>query len=180
MNQQIQTSLSAYAATEQFPSYPLSGLLPEGALLVFNPTLATLSCLDYDQEQQTPRLLAEQQFTPMEVCLLRPLLAAYPDYCAYEVLHASFYGPPDSPLLDLTNPAVARSRKQLEAMRQQGTWQDEMRPLRNLLSRIRLKLHLLSIDVKSILETGCLLMPLRSRQQAVSPQNGRTGDSDGR
>jgi len=40
-----------------------------------------------------------------------------------------------------------------------------MRPLRNILSRTRLKLHELSIDVKSILETGCLLMPVRRNQQ---------------
>ena len=168
------SSLLVTPEAELFPSYLLPGLLPDGALLVFNPTLATLSCLGYDQEQQTPRLLAEQQFTPMEVCLLRPLLASYPDYCAYEVLHASFYGPPDSPLLDLTDPAVARSRKQLEAMRQQGTWQDEMRPLRNLLSRIRLKLHPLSIDVKSILDTGCLLMPLHRTPFVQSPERSQS------
>lgn len=157
MNTQVHTSVVSEASP--FPSYPLSGLLPEGALLVYNPTLGTLAYLDYDQEQKLPRLLGEQQFSPMEVCLLRPLLASYPDYCAYEVLHASFYGPADSPLLDLRDPAVAHSRKRLEAVRKQGRWQEEMRPLRNILSRTRLKLHELSIDVKSILDTGCLLIP---------------------
>jgi len=159
MNNPAHTLLAA-PDTEAFISYPLPGLLPAGAILVFNPTLGTLSCLMCDHEQDRPRLLGEQQFTPNEVCLLRPLLASYPDYCAYEVLHASFYHPPDSPLLDLTDPVVARSRTRLEKMRRQGMWHEEMRPLRNILSRTRLKLHALSIDVKSILETGCLLMPL--------------------
>ncbi len=164
MNQQTHASLTACAANEIFTYYPLPGLLPEGALVVFNPVLGTLACLRCDHEQDGPRLMAEQQFTPNEVCLLRPLLATYPDYCAYEVLHASFYGPPNALLLELTDPAVTRSRTRLEKMRQQGRWHDEMRPLRNILSRTRLKLHELSIDVKSILETGCLLMPLHRNQ----------------
>lgn len=175
MNQQTQISLTASAANERFPSYPLPGLLPEGALLVFNPALATLVCLHCDQD--TPRLLAEQQFSPNEACLLRPLLASYPDYCAYEVLHANFYAPPDQPLLDWRDPTVARSRKRLEAMRKQGRWDEDMRPLRNALSRVRLKLHALSIDVKSILDTGCLLMPLR-RNIAAAPVPKGASDHD--
>lgn len=165
MNPQAHTPVVSEASI--FPSYPLPGLLPEGALLVFNPTLATLVCLDYDHDQDAPRLLAEQQFSPNEACLLRPLLASYPDYCAYEVLHASFYSPPDSPLFDLRDPVVAHSRKRLEAMRKQGRWDEDMRPLRNALSRVRLKLHMLSIDVKSILDTGCLLMPLHRNVPAA-------------
>lgn len=159
------SSLLAIPKLELFPTYPLPGLLPDGALLVYNPTLATLVCLRCDQD--APRLLAEQQFSPNEACLLRPLLASYPDYCAYEVLHASFYSPPDSPLFDLRDPTVARSRKRLEAMRKQGRWDEDMRPLRNALSRVRLKLHTLSIDVKSILDTGCLLMPLHRNVPAA-------------
>ncbi|MGB8347674.1 MAG: hypothetical protein WCD86_22515 [Ktedonobacteraceae bacterium] len=81
------------------------------------------------------------------------------------MLHASFYRPPDSPVLELKDAVVARSRKRLEAMREQGMWQDEMRPVRNILSRTRLKLHELHLDVKSILETGCLLMPMRRNPQ---------------
>jgi hypothetical protein len=154
-----QASLLLTPKSDRFPSYPLPGLLPEGALLVYNPTLGTLVFLAYDHEQKLPRLLGEQQFTPGEAGLLRPLLACYPDYCAYEVLHASFYCPPDSPLLDLRDPVVMRSRKHLETRRKQGRLDEEMRPVRNVLSRVRLKLHELSIDVKSILDTGCLLMP---------------------
>lgn len=173
MNPQAHTPVISESCI--FSSYPLPGLLPESALLVFNPMLATLSCLDYDHEQARPRLVAEQQFTPNEACLLRPLLASYPDYCAYEVLHASFYGPPDSPLLDLTDPIVARSRKRLEAMRKQGRCDEEMRPVRNVLSRTRLKLQAFSIDVKSILDTGCLLMPLHRNVPVVqSPERSQS------
>ena len=159
--------------SEAYFTYSLPGLLPEGALLVFNPALGTLVYLDYDRDQHIPRLVAEQQFTPMEVCLLRPLLATYPDYCAYEVLHASFYRSSDSPPLDLRDPSVASSRKRLEAMRRQGQWHNEMRPVRNVLSRTRLKLHAFSLDVRSILETGCLLMPLRQRRQTELALNGK-------
>ncbi|MGB8347675.1 MAG: hypothetical protein WCD86_22520 [Ktedonobacteraceae bacterium] len=82
MNNIAHVSPVAFAVNEGFTYYPLPGLLPESTLLVFNPTLGTLVCLLCDHEQDGPRLLGEQQFTPNEVCLLRPLLASYPDYCA--------------------------------------------------------------------------------------------------
>jgi hypothetical protein len=39
-----------------------------------------------------------------------------------------------------------------------GTWDHEMRPLRNVLSRTRLKIKDFGMDILSILETGYILM----------------------
>ena len=163
MNEQVLASLAAPEPCEQIVHYVLSPLLPAGHTLAFNPALGTLALLIYEQEE--PRLVAEQQFTPSEVCVLRPLLVSYPHHCPYEVLHASFNSSPDEPVIDLTDKVVARSRKRLEMALDRGTWEEEMRPVRNVLSRTRLKLNQMHIDVKSILETGCILMPRRRGQK---------------
>ncbi|MGB8346637.1 MAG: hypothetical protein WCD86_17250 [Ktedonobacteraceae bacterium] len=163
MNEQVHASLAAPEPSERIVHYVLSPLLPAGHTLAFNPALGTLSLLIYEQDE--PRLVAEQQFTPSEVCVLRPLLVSYPHHCPYEVLHASFNSSPDTPVVDLTDKVVARSRKRLEMALDRGTWEDEMRPVRNVLSRTRLKLNQMHIDVKSILETGCILMPRRRGQK---------------
>jgi hypothetical protein len=52
---------------------------------------------------------------------------------------------------------VARARQRLQEALDYGTWDHEMRPVRNVLSRARLKLKSFGIDVLSILETGYML-----------------------
>jgi len=145
--------------------YVLEGLFPPGHTLAFNPTLETLSLLRSDGTDL--RLVAEQHFGSVEACVLRSLLDSYPHYCPYELLHASFASSASfvSPATDL---AVTRSRKRLQAALDDGTWEEEMRPVRNCLSRVRIKLRPLGIHVRSIFETGCLLMPKRQEQQETT------------
>jgi hypothetical protein len=89
-------------------------------------------------------------------------LDSYPYYCPYEVLFASFYNG------DVTEMIVARCRQRLQNSLEIGTWDQEMRPVRNVLSRTRLKLRTFGVNITSILETGCILrlmpaeMPARS------------------
>ncbi len=40
----------------------------------------------------------------------------------------------------------------------EGIWDQEMRPVRNVLSRTRLKMRTFGFDISSILETGYILM----------------------
>lgn len=139
--------------SEDFTYYSLPPLLPDGAVLALNPTLGTLSCLLFHNGE--PRLVAEQQFTDSELSLLRPLLDAYPHFCPYEVLHASFAS------WHATEQDITASRERLHSAQDTGAWQREMRPVRNVLSRTRGKLHAFDITIASILETGCVLMPVR-------------------
>jgi hypothetical protein len=81
-----------------------------------------------------------------------PLLEAYPYYCPYEVLLASFS------MGKLTDPNIARCKKRLEEAQEAGVWELEMRPVRNVLSRTRMKTRAFGIDILSILETGYILM----------------------
>lgn len=129
--------------------FSLSGALPDGYTLALNTTLGTLSCIASGDE--LPRLVQQQQFTNSELTMLVPLLESFPHYCPYEVLFASFYNG------NVTDPMVARCRRQLQESLEDGTWELQMRPIRNVLSRTRLKLRPFGVNILSILETGCIL-----------------------
>ena len=51
-----------------------------------------------------------------------------------------------------------RARQQLQEALEAGVWDQQMRPVRNVLSRIRYKMRSFGIDITSILETGYILM----------------------
>nr|BBH94782.1 hypothetical protein KTA_29810 [Thermogemmatispora argillosa] len=146
-------------AAAEIRHFSLRDLLPPHHLLALNLTLGTLAQLAC--EEGLPRLIAEQQFTNSEICVLLPLLEAYPHYCPYEVLLASFING------HITDAEVERCRRRLSLAQAEGVWDQEMRPVRNVLSRTRMKLYAFGIDIFSILETGYVLMR-RTRQRPSS------------
>jgi hypothetical protein len=116
--------------------------------------LVHLSC-----DEQGPHLLGTCLFPPNEVSVLAPLLDHYPHFCPYDVLLASFYGSTEED-------AVARAHAQLEQARESGQWDSQMRPVRNVLSRARLRLNRLGITILSLFETGYMLMPRRASRDS--------------
>jgi hypothetical protein len=64
----------------------------------------------------------------------------------------------------VTEQAIDRCRQRLQEAQEAGDWDQEMRPVRNVLSRTRLKMQNFGIDIFSILETGYVLM-LQSRRR---------------
>lgn len=145
---------------EEIRHYSLDELLPPGQTLALNVLLGTLSLIANDTPY--PRMVAEQQFTSSELSLLLPLLNSHPHYCPYEVLLASF----DHRVV--TEATVDRCRERLQEAQLEGIWDQEMRPVRNVLSRTRLKMRNFGIEIASILETGYVLMtpPARRRMGA--------------
>ncbi len=135
-------------ADDVIAHFALEGLLPQGHVLALHRFLGTLSHLALVQQQ--PRMLGEQLFSITEVSLLLPLLEQYPHYCPYEVLWASFHG-------NTSEKAITRARRRLQQAREEGEWDEEMRPLRYMLSRARLKLQEMGLDIVSLFETGYLL-----------------------
>ncbi len=135
---------------EEVLHFSLQGLLLPGHTLALNTSLGTLSHLVCKQD--CPHMLMEQQFTTSEICVLLPLLEAYPYYSPYEVLLASFNNG------RVTESTIARSRQRLQEAQEAGIWDVEMRPVRNVLSRTRLKTRAFGIEISSILETGYILM----------------------
>jgi hypothetical protein len=78
--------------------------------------------------------------------LLLPQLEQYP----YEMLWASFHG-------STSEKAIARAGTRLQQAREEGYWDEEMRPLRTMHSRARLKLQEMRPGIVSLFETGYLL-----------------------
>jgi len=144
-------------SNEEILHFSLQGLLPVGHSLALNTTIGTLSHLVCKQDR--PHMLTEQQFTTSEICVLMPLLESYPYYCPYEVLVASFNTG------RVTDTAVERCRERLQEAQEAGIWDQEMRPVRNVLSRTRLKTRAFGIEISSILETGYILMYMPNKQR---------------
>lgn len=133
-------------------------LVEEDQVLVLNEVIGTLGLLSKSPDllgepSDHPYLLAEEQFSSSELSLVKALLHQYPHFCPYEVLLASFY----RGVLD-DKAIILRYRERLEEAEFAGTWDNEMRPVRNVLSRARFKLSSFGIEVSSILETGYILI----------------------
>ncbi len=131
--------------------FDMANLLPDDQVLALHTKLGTVSLLTCQPDTPHPIVLSEQQFSVNELNLLLPLLQVYPQFCPYELLLASFYAK------NTDAATVERFRLRLQEAQFAGVWDYELRPTRNLLSRIRFKLRDLGIEVSSILETGYLL-----------------------
>lgn len=138
--------------TDEFLYFPLPDLLPKGHTLALNLSLGTLSWLANSGDTPHPSLLVEQKFTFAELSVLLPLLHRYPIFCPFDVLRASFT---DGNTKEAT---IERSRKRLVEAQQEGFWELEIKPIRNVLSRARGKMKPFHIEVNSIVEKGYLLM----------------------
>lgn len=137
---------------EKIMHFSLQDSLPPNSVLALNKTFGTLSFLTCD-ERGYPRLARQEQFTHTEMSVLLPLLELFPYYCPYELLYANFYSGGKA-----TEQQLEEARKHLEEAEIEGTWEQEMRPIRCALSRTRLKIRAFGIDISSILATGYILM----------------------
>ena len=135
---------------EEMLHFSLLGLLPPAHTLVLNTALGTLS--DIFVHEDRPQMTAQQQFANSEISVLLPLLDAYPYYSPYETLYASFtYG-------KVTESILERCRQHLHEALKEGVWDQEMRAMRNVLSRTRFKTRAFHIEISAILETGYILI----------------------
>ncbi len=136
--------------SENIMHFSLMDALPAGETLALNRSLGTLSHITCTDGR--PLLVQQQQFTDGEMRVLLPLMEQFPYYCPYEVMFASFYNG------NTTERTGARCRERLQEAMLEGIWDQEMRPVRNVLSRTRLKMRSFGFDISSILETGYILM----------------------
>ena len=70
-----------------------------------------------------------------------------------------------------SEPLLAQAGAKLELLREDKLWDAEMRPIRNVMARLRLKIRELGLDTVNMLETGYMLIknpkwhsPLEKRQ----------------
>ena len=133
---------------ERFISYGLSNLLPEDSKLVLDNELRILS--ELRPLGEACNIVEQQQFTDQEWILLCMALASHPYYCPFADLLAAQTGRP----LEKCQRAVNRALEE-------GDIDAVMRPVRNTLSRCRLKTRPFGLDIRSMIETGYVLMPDR-------------------
>lgn len=146
------------AGEHRIVHYILSDLLPPGHILALNRDLAVLSYLAIQTEEESwPHLLVQEQFSHSEERILFPLLENYPHFCPHEALIACYFTG------QITDAGLERYRLRLQEARFAGVWDHEMRPVRNVLSRVRVRLRKFGIEISSILETGYMLKPAEER-----------------
>lgn len=107
-------------------------------------------------EDGLPKQTGIVRLTPGELRLALPLLEYAdmepPTYCPHEILHALQY------FNNTSEASIQESQRRLYQAHECGVVEDEIRPVRNALSRVRFKLRLLGIDVTSVLSTGYMLI----------------------
>lgn len=112
--------------------------------------------------------IGQELFTGTEFPLVAELFANAPWHTPTERLYAVFYyGEP-------TEEKVDRARTHLLHAYEEGVYDQEARPLRNALSRTRLKMHRLGITVVSITSVGYMLRRYSHMQERVYGSRGRT------
>ncbi len=134
----------------------LVGLLPEAHRLALQPDLGLVACL-YADAEGVPCLQHVQWFTPIEMALVLAIVEQYPHYCPYEVRLSHFSS------TRVSERVIERMRQQAYEARESGEWDALMRPMRNVLSRIRLKLRPFGIEIVSLVEVGYALVPARHK-----------------
>jgi len=139
-------STDSIAHDEHLLRLPLAGLLPAQHTLVVDPVMHTAGLLFQPTEGEA-RIIVQRHFSPNGMCVLLPLLQAYPHYCPYEMLLASLY--PQS---------LDDARRQLRE-----NWDLAIRPVRRAIGSIIAGLRAFGLTVRSIRGTGYLLEALAPR-----------------
>ena len=138
-------------ATPQFRVFTLPGVLPEGHVLVLNTHPYSLSTFVLTQlSPEAYGLVAQEVITELETYVLVALLESYPHYSPYEVLQAA-----------ITDEVVSHARTTVHRAVERRTLDRAMKPVRNILSRCRAKMHTFGIDIRSLHGEGYILAPMR-------------------
>lgn len=133
-------------AKEKVVRYALAGLLPDKYSLSLWKEGNTVQLLG------PGGLIAEEQFTPAEINVLKPLLDNFPHHCPHDLFVAHFLSGEKT-----TKEDIQRAARDLDRC-----WDEALRPARNVLSRVRPKIWTFGLDVHSILQVGYIIMARRT------------------
>jgi hypothetical protein len=95
-------------------------------------------------------VIAQQVVTEREMYALVALLEASPNYCPYEVLLAA-----------VTDMTIDQARHILHQAIAHKTLDQELKPLRKLISQCRAKLSLFHLNMRSVHQMGSMLVARR-------------------
>jgi hypothetical protein len=133
--------------------YPLEKMLPKGECLAVNIEFGIIALFaSSSPDHGHPVMKQATMIAANELALLLPILDSYPDYCPYEVLfaHLLYVNPSES--------RVEEVRERLHDAIREKAWDAEMRPVRNVMTRLRIRLRLMGLTVSSVLDSGYTLM----------------------
>ena len=147
--------------SERFLAFSVNGVLPEESRLIVDRELRVLSLL-HDEGEAGTTIIEQQQVTDNELYMILELLASHPYHSPLENLLSIHSGKP-----------LEKSRALLNRAREQGEMQTVIRPVRNVLSRCRLKLYHFGIDIKSIIDTGYQLWPDEATRRARTREHAK-------
>src|SRR2546430_1882291 len=117
--------------TQQFRFFALPRVLPEGHVLVLNTHAYSLSTYVLTELSVARHgLVAQEVVTEPEMYVLLALLEAYPQYCPHEVLQTA-----------ITDEVLSHARITVHRAIEHKMLDRSMKPIRNILSRCRAKLH---------------------------------------
>jgi len=130
-----------------YKRYQLPTIYSNGDVLILNTEKGILTRL---AEQE---IIEQQLLSDIEMYVIVELLENYPEYCPFEVLLSAH-----------TNVALDKCRQQVLWALDEGTIDVVMRPVRNTVSRCRVKLRPFGIGITALLETGYTLTPLARKE----------------
>ena len=135
--------------------FPLEGLLPAGQALSVNTAYLVVSLVLTNAASGNPILL-QRPVTELQMRVLLPLLEA-PRSCPHEVLYTSLFYSYQGLLAGLfSSDSTARGewlatieekRAFLQRAQKLGTWKRELKPLYNVLSKLRAKLRPFGLEI---------------------------------
>jgi len=156
------TSQVPQSETIQYLRHQQMDTIPQGHVLALDAEAGMLShlCMDTDGKSH---VIAHQFLNASEMALFRLLHAAAPHFCLNEELLATHtYGTP-------TEAQLADCRVQLHEAIGRGQREEAMKTLRMFMSRIRLRLASISVEIAPLLKTGYMLQfPADFATQGIS------------
>jgi len=137
----------------------LNGLLPEGHSLALNTvdSIATLMRVTEGYAE----VVSQVTYSRSEFLLLCVILHSYPHHIPYEDLYALY-----------TFGTVERREEAqaiLEQATEQGTYDDVMKSMRNMVSNTRLKTQRLGLEIAGITHLGYIMTTSAAKRRKTSP-----------
>jgi hypothetical protein len=148
-NTQVARFWSNHMATENFRTFLLPLLLPEGHCLVLNttPYRFGIYVLTELAAEVKSGIVAQEVMSELEMLTILELLQSYPAYCPYEILLATISGKTSDEARAIVNRAI-------ETRTMNGT----LRPLRNIVLKSRGILRTFKLDIANVRQLGYQLV----------------------
>ncbi len=138
----------------RYEYYPLEtsaghALLPHDHELVVNKVSGKVTQVDWERR----RFVADSSFTDEELPLIMTLLNDWPSHVPYEKM-----------LVVVSDETPEQIAQRVGEARTTNTLAAVLTPVRTILTTCNERMHLFSIDIAAVYETGYLLIPLSKRK----------------